>query len=150
MQLPDHITAIAYHASNGELAWKQSHIPAAVAAIAGQGMAILGGEVWMALGDGRWDGRIPSRDGSPGGVWGWDTTVRAEGESWQAFCERMGAELVRVAASMAFEDEVHPSVLDRLWINLCYVTETEHRADHPAWASLPPGVRRWDDAASGD
>lgn len=145
MQLPDHITAIAYHDRNCELAWKQSDIPAVVAAIVGRDMAILGGEVWVALGDGRWEGGVPSRDGSPGGVWGWDTTVRAEGESWQAVCERTGAESVRVAATMAFEPEVHPSVLDRLWINLCYVTETEHRADHPAWASLPPGVRSWDD-----
>ncbi len=148
--LPAQFVTIAYRASNGELAWKQSDIPAVVAAIVGQDMAILGGEVWVAMGGGRWEGGVPSRDGSVVGVWGWVATARAAGESWRSFCERTGAESVRVAATMAFEDEVHPSVLDRLWINLCYVTETEHRADHPAWASLPPGVRRWDDAASGD
>ena len=124
-QLPSHITSVAYRASNGELAWKRADIPAAVASIAASGMAILGGEVWVALGNGRWHGIVPSRDDPRGGVWHWDTNPRAEGESWQAYCDRTASESAGVVAAMSVEEEAHPSVVDRLWYNLMYLTEAE-------------------------
>lgn len=123
--LPGSITSIAYHASNGELAWKKADIPAAVAAIAEGGMAILGGEVWVSFGNGRWDGRVPWRDRPLGGIWHWDTNPRTEGESWQAYCDRTASESASVVAAMTVEEEAHPSVVDRLWYNLTYLTEAE-------------------------
>ncbi len=134
--LPSTITSIAYHASNGELAWRRADIPAAVGAISACGMAILGGEVWVALGNGRWDGCVPSRDGLPDGVWGWDTNPRAEGESWAVYCERTAAESVQVVDSMTVEQEAHPSVVDRLWFNLCYITEAEGQENSPIWPPM--------------
>ena len=50
--LPEKVIAAAYHASNGEQAWRRADLPAALAALAESGQAVLGGEVWVAVGGG--------------------------------------------------------------------------------------------------
>lgn len=123
--LPESITAVAYRASNGELAWRREHIRAALAAIAASGQAVLGGEVWVTLGGGRWDGLVPDRHGGPPGVWHWSTAPRAAGESWLAYCGRVAEESARAVAGLQVEEESDPTVLERLFFNLTYITEAE-------------------------
>src|SRR6476660_348386 len=90
--LPESITSRAYRAPNGEMAWRRADIPRVVAAIAESGQAILGGEVWGILDDGRY-GMIESKDGG-WGVWQWDTKLRGLRESWPAYCRRTADESV--------------------------------------------------------
>ena len=127
--LPDRITAVAYLASNGELAWRRSDIATALFAIAESGQATLGGEVWVAMGNGQWVGMIPDAAGGPPGVWHWDTAPQAAGENWPAYCRRAAAESARVLAAMRVEEESHPAVRDRLYFNITYVSQAEaHQA----------------------
>jgi hypothetical protein len=121
--LPDSIAASAYRATNGELAWRRADLPAAFAAILASGQAVLGGEVWLALGAGQWDGLIPGAQGGLTGVWHWSTTPRADGECWLAYCWRVAEESERVVAEMRVEEESDPRVRDRLFFNLTNVTE---------------------------
>lgn len=136
--LPEPITAAAYRASNGELAWRRPDIPAALFAIAESGQAVLGGKVWVVVGDGRWVGLIPDAACGPPGVWHWDTALRAAEESWPAYCWRAAEESERAVAGMRLEEEAAPAVLDRLYFNLTYVPEAE--ADPSATADCR-GIR---------
>lgn len=121
--LPKSVESLAYRARNGELAWRRQDVPAALAAIAASSQAVLGGEVWIALGDGRWHGLVPSRDGGPDGVWHWSTAPRAANESWQAYCDRAAQESARVVAGMPVEEESVPSLREQLRFNFTYMTE---------------------------
>jgi hypothetical protein len=123
--LPEPIAAVAYRAVNGELAWRRADLPSALLAIVQSGMAVLGGEVWLALGEGRWDGLIPDAHGGLPGVWDWDVTPQATGETWSAYCRRAAEESARAVAGMRVEEESDPAVGDRLYFNLTYVTEAE-------------------------
>ena len=124
-ELPESIIAVAYRASTGELAWRRADIPAALSAIAASGQAVLGGEVWVAVGDGRWHGLVPDKHGGPPGVWHWDTAPRAAGESWPAYCARAAEESAQAVAGLRIEEESDPSVRDRLFFNLTYIPEAE-------------------------
>jgi hypothetical protein len=123
--LPEPVTAVAYRASNGELAWRRHDLPTALAAVAASGQAVLGGEVWVALGNGRWHGLIPDRHGGPDGVWHWSTTPRAATEGWQEYCNRVAADSAQVVAAMRVEEESAPAVRESLRFNLTYIPEVE-------------------------
>jgi len=123
--LPDKIVAAAYHASNGEMAWRRADLPAALAALAESGQAVLGGEVWVAAGEGRWVGLVPDARGGLPGVWHWDTTPRRAGESWPAYCRRAADESARVVAEMRVEEEAAAAIRDRLYFNLTWVAEQD-------------------------
>ncbi len=123
--LPTSITAAAYRASNGELAWRRSDINAALATLAESGHAVLGGEVWVALGGGRWDGLVPNARGGPPGVWHWDTAPQAAGESWSAYCLRAADESARAVAGLRVEDEAAAEVRDRLYFNITWVANPD-------------------------
>lgn len=132
MILPELITSCAYRASNGELAWRRQDVPAALSAIAACGQAVLSGEVWIALGDGRWYGLIPDRCGGPDGVWHWSTAPRSTDELWQAYCDRAAEESAHIVAQMRVEEESASSVEGKLWFNLTYVPEAEASIATPA------------------
>ena len=135
--LPSPITAVSYRASNGELAWRRSDIPAALAALAESGQAVLGGEVWVTLGGGRWDGLVPDARGGPPGIWHWDTAPQAAGESWPAYCLRAADESARAVAGLRVEEEAAAEIRDRLYFNLTWVAEQ----DAEPGAAADGGVR---------
>jgi hypothetical protein len=123
--LPPSILSKAYESPGArELAWRRADVPAAAMAIAAAGRAILGGEVWLVR-DVRsnWSGLIPSADGSPDGVWSWDTSPRAAAELWQQYCERVCHETIAAVAAMQIEQVAAASVRPLLWFNITYVTE---------------------------
>lgn len=121
--LPASITAIAYRAENGELAWRRDDVPAALAAIAASGQAVLGGEVWVTLGRGDWTGLVPFRNGGPDGVWAWDTKPRSAVETWQKYCDRAARDSERIVAGLRMEDEADPSVAEALHFNFTFISE---------------------------
>jgi hypothetical protein len=123
--LPESVTAVAYRAVNGELAWRRADLPLALAAVAESGQAVLGGEVWVAVGEGRWLGLIPDAHGGPPGVWHWNTTPRADGEGWLKYCRRAAEESALAVARMRVEEESDPAVRGRLFFNLTFVTEAQ-------------------------
>ena len=115
----------AFVASNGELAWRREDINAALTAIRDSGHAILGGEVWLIIGEHSWDGLIPQRGGGPPGVWSWDTGSRLSGESWRDYCDRTAAESMQMVTSLSVESETPPELIDRLRFNVTYVAESK-------------------------
>jgi hypothetical protein len=123
--LPDAVAARAYRASNGDLAWRRADLPAALAAIVASGQAILGGEVWMALGQGEWTGLIPDAKSGPVGVWTWNTAPRRPDEMWPVYCQRTAEESRQEVDQMRVEDESSPAVRDKLLFNLTYVPDEE-------------------------
>ncbi len=121
--LPTAIADLAYRSSSGELAWRREDVPAALAAIVESRQATLGGEVWVALGEGRWHGMIPAAEGGSPGVWTWETAPRAEGENWFAYCARTADECARAVERLRVEDESAVSVRDQLCFNIAFVME---------------------------
>jgi hypothetical protein len=75
---------------NGGLGWRPADAPAAVAALAAAGYAVLGGEWWTVLPDGTIWPAVPRAGSGPVGVYGWSLPQPWDqaGESWDAFCER--------------------------------------------------------------
>jgi hypothetical protein len=109
-----------------ELAWRRGDVPEAAAAIAAAGKATLGGEVWLVRDlQANWSGLIPNSDGSPDGVWSWDTSSRGANESWQAYCDRTCQETIAAVAAMQVEHAAAASVQSLLWFNFTYVAEDE-------------------------
>ena len=123
--LPDVIAKLAYRSTNGELAWRRSDVLAALDAIAKSGQATLGGEVWVALGEGRWHGLVPKAGGRLPGVWQWDTAPRGAGEDWPSYCRRAARESTRAVEGMRVEEAADPEVRDRLVFNLTFVAERD-------------------------
>jgi hypothetical protein len=118
-------TSAAFVASNGELAWDREDVEPALAAIRDSGQAILGGEVWLIVGPGSWNGLIPRLDGSPPTVWHWETEPRSTSESWQHYCERTAEESMNAVRDMPVEQATPPELIDRLRFNVTYVAETK-------------------------
>ncbi len=123
LALPEAIAAAAYRATNGELAWRRVDLPAALAVIADHEQAVLGGEVWLVLGAGRWTGLVRNARGGPPDVWHWDTLPQLVDESWQVYCQRAAKESAQLVAEMRVEEVAEPAVHDRLFFNLTYITE---------------------------
>jgi hypothetical protein len=125
--LPASVISKAYESPGAkEYAWRREDVPEAAAALAAAGKAILGGEVWLVPDvQSNWSGLIPSASGSPDGIWSWDTSPRAQGEGWQAYCERTCQESVAAVSSMQVESESAAHVRSFLWFNMTYVAEDE-------------------------
>lgn len=121
-RLPLDLTAKAYVAPNGELAWRRRDLPEALRALVDAGHAVLGGEVWMVEDPCRnWDGLIPRGDGSSPGVWGWDTAGRRSTETWHVYTERTLRESLEAVGKMNVEDEADPAIVPMLWFNVTTV-----------------------------
>lgn len=123
--LPNAVTSIAYRARNGELAWRRVDVPAALAAIAASGHAVLGGEVWVTLGDGLWTGLVPDRNGGLDRVWAWDIGPRSQGETWRDYCDRSARESQRHLDGLHVEADAAPSALSMLYFNLTYIPKPD-------------------------
>jgi hypothetical protein len=125
--LPSSVLSKAYESPGAkELAWRRVDVPEAAAAIAAAGKATLGGEVWVVHNlQSNWNGLVPNADGSPDGVWSWDTSPRAATESWQAYCERACQETIAAVAAMKVEHTAAEGVQSLLWFNITYVAEDE-------------------------
>ena len=125
--LPHGVTSTAFVASNGELGWPREDIQSAIHAIRASGCAILGGEAWLITGPQTWDGLIPQRDGSPPGVYHWETQLRSDGESWGAYCARTARESIEAVLPLGaeLEHDMPKELLDRLRFNVTYVAEEE-------------------------
>lgn len=127
IRLPRSVTAVAFKAVNGELAWSRADIESALLAIRDAGLATLGGEVWRIVGPDTWDGLIPDRVGGPPGVWHWETEPRQDHEDWQTHCTRTAALSITAVhdISQRLQEEVPPDILDSLRFNVTYVDESE-------------------------
>ena len=126
-QLPPHVLSKAYVSPGaGEFAWKRADLPEALCALVESGHAILGGEVWLVEAPNRnWIGLIPSRDGSPPGVWGWDTLARRPNEAWRAYCERTLSDSLETVARINVEDEAAEAAVPMLWFNVTSVVSND-------------------------
>ena len=124
MTLPERITAKAFKASNGELAWRRADLEEAITAIRNSRQAILGGEVWLITSSDTWNGLIPTET-SNHAAWHWQTKARSKAESWDAYCQRTADESLQAAGSLNVEDETSPSLRERLRFNVTYAAEEE-------------------------
>jgi hypothetical protein len=124
MSAPSDIpTGRAFVAANGELAWHRRDIGPAVSRIRDAGQAILGGEVWLIIGQDTWDGLIPQRAGGPPVIYSWETPPRSLSESWRDYCHRTAAESIHVIGLMTVESDISPDLADKLRFNITYIAE---------------------------
>jgi len=72
-----------------------------------------------------WIGLIPSRDGSPPGVWSWDTLAQRPNEAWHAYCERTLRESLECVDRINVEDEAAEAVVPKLWFNVTSVSSND-------------------------
>lgn len=126
--IPAELLERAYYAPNGELAWTRPDAIAVAKILAAAGLVILGGEIWLTLGNGAWTGLIPQADGGPPGVYHWEFEpfAREVTETWRAFCTRAAVYTIEVLQDIPVEDEVLAELLHRLRCNLCSVTQEEY------------------------
>jgi hypothetical protein len=125
--LPAEVHSKAYPSpGGGEYAWRRSDIAEAADALVDNGCAILGGEVQLVPKlDGNWSGLIPSADGTPDGVWSWDTDPQDAEESSESYCRRVAAESINVVARMTVEAQCSSVAQEHLWFNLTWTSRQE-------------------------
>jgi hypothetical protein len=106
-------------------------------ALAAAGLAILGGEVWLAGDDGWWDPRIPTEDGTPPAGHGWapEPPDQQGSESWADFCARTRDYTVAVLAAAEAEALTPAHLRARLRYYLSSMSEAEYR---PIRGRRPP------------
>jgi len=136
-RLPDDLLARAFRARNGDLAWTRHDALRAVEALAVSGVAVLGGEVWLAGDDGWWDPRIPTIDGAPPAAHSWapDPPDRQASETWADFCARTRDYTAAVLAAAEAEALAPPPLRLRLRYYLSCTSEEEYR---PIRKGRPP------------
>ena len=126
--LPDDLVAAAFRARNGELAWTRPDAARAADALAAAGMAILGGEVWLAGDDGWWEPRIPTADGDAAVfTWAPEPPDWQDGEAWAEFCARTRDYAGVVLAAAEAEALAPPPLRARLRYHLIWVSEDAYR-----------------------
>ena len=130
--LPDHLRRSAYEARNGELAWRRGDALEVLEWLASRRIAVLGGELWEVLGDGRWQGMIPSREQDGTFVWGWSTTpTQRSDESWSDYVERARLQAIEALKSGRAEDQASLEVRPRLRYNLAYESREDQATAAP-------------------
>ena len=115
----------AFEAPNGELAWLASYVFVAIETIRQDNLAILGGEVWVVI-NGAVRAMPPLADGGTA-VIAWNTNKPASNESWREFVDRAAKETVLAIKKISAEETVAREVRDKVYYNLCYVSEAEYK-----------------------
>tara|TARA_R100000027_G_scaffold49695_1_gene38208 strand:+ start:1238 stop:1666 length:429 start_codon:yes stop_codon:yes gene_type:complete len=118
--LPSILTARAFTASNGELAWKRQDLEEVVSAYAELGYAVEAFEVWVVNDKGQWNGFFPMRDGSEH-ICVYDVAAR-RGEADSEFARRCASEITEKVKEIDIESEIDPKCLPWVRYNL-YVDE---------------------------
>jgi hypothetical protein len=120
----------AFRASNGELAWTKSDAIQAARELVAGGIAVLGGEVWLIMEQGRWDGLIPQANGTVPGVYTWEPRPASwqASETWNDYCVRMCDYTGSVLERLSAETDVVPTLRPRIRYNLTYVSREEYEA----------------------
>ncbi len=147
--VPASLLATMFRASNGGVAWPIETAGEAIAWIASERLAIVGGETWLLDDDDsseslsqaqarpplpylfprdRIIGQIPVTGSSIPAVRGWSVTSRQSDESWGAFvgrCRTFAGAALRSEAERIHE-EVPTNLHGRLRYNLTAVSEQEY------------------------
>jgi hypothetical protein len=121
---PEQIKATAFHSQSDEYAWQRPHIAKAIEALADQGCAILGGEVWIVKGSDIL--ALPPLRSGGNAVIGWDITDKESDEGWNQFVERTAKESLAAIESLNAENEVLPEAAPNVFYNLTFVKEEEY------------------------
>lgn len=122
MQFPPDLDVKAFHARNGERAWRRPDALAVARLLASEGLAILGGELWLIRGTTIIAG-LRLRSGETA-VYHW-SCERASSEAWAAFVERSGRDCVAAIEALPGEDEVDSVPGDEIYYNLTWIAEDE-------------------------
>ncbi len=123
--IPPDLEQAAYTDSNGEQAWDRDEALRLIGVLAGQGLAIMSGEVWfLAAGARQWTALVPQRAGRPA-AYAW-ATEREAGEEWTAFVSRCRTEASTSVSRMPGPDDLPDNLSGRILYNLNWVGEAEH------------------------
>lgn len=120
-QLPETIAALAFHASNGDYAWRRADLPTVVKALAEHHYAVVSGEVWVVEGN-LFCTLSPSKFGG-WAIIAWEAPERATQETWDHFAHRAAEETWNLVSSLNPEDCVTPEVADKLYYHICFADE---------------------------
>jgi hypothetical protein len=88
--IPAALLARAHRSPNGELTWPRHDAAAAIEALTRAGYAMLGGEAWVILPDGRILGQLPAADAGPTLVYAWSVKPawQRDAETWEEYARR--------------------------------------------------------------
>lgn len=136
--LPAELLRRAYRTPSGELAWRHPDAAQVIAALAAARYAILGGEAWVILPDGRLYGQIPQADGGPLGVYAWSVKRgwQPDMETWEEFCQRAAGESLATWRTMHVEADIIPELRPHVWLNITFSSRDDY--DRNQMTVLPP------------
>jgi len=121
MILPHDLETSA-HRSGEEYGWQRIDALRAVDAVTTAGLAVLGGEVWLVVGDSIW-GVVPQRCGAPA-IQHWSCERRGD-EAWAAYASRSATEGRQAISSIP---DLSSAVLPEralVYYNLTWASESE-------------------------
>ena len=122
--IPNTILQTAFKYGNEEYAWLKKDVAEALTALSENGYAMLGGELWIVKYS-KIYGLLPCKDGSSG-CFHWNTQEKQPNESWSEYCGRTATESLELISGLNVESCVLPELIDYVYYNLCFVTESEY------------------------
>jgi hypothetical protein len=139
--VPTELERTAFQTPDGALGWNRDDARLAISALARQGLAVIGGELWWVPDvDRRWTVLVPRRGGDAA-VQTW-TTEREDGEDWPAFVGRCAAESTAAVERWPDPDDLPADLAGRILYNLSWVSETEYAESDLAVEEATGGPRR--------
>lgn len=119
--------------SDGQCAWRKSHLTEVMNRLVSRRYAVLSGEVWVVEGN-LFSSLSPRKDGG-WAVFSWDVPSKEAGESWEQYAHRASIETMNAIRGLNAEDEVAPEASGNLYYFLCIADETEynHLASMSVW-----------------
>lgn len=141
MNFSDQLKSKAIESFQGELAWKKEDVAQAMVELAGNGYAILGGDVWVVVKNQSNVPRLASIDseniavgiikGREGQdcVFSWNSD-RRHGEAWDEYVLRSKHESIEIINKVNVEETVAQEFHDLIFYNLVFANEAEYQSLH--------------------
>lgn len=124
--LPEEIISSAFVSNDGEFAWQQPRISAALRAIAETEQAILGGDVWTIE-----NGEISSLFPNTKGFRMWNTQPQKPDELWFDYCHRTFDESIREIEKSQLENKVNQELRQYIFYCPTYIEQNDIEAFIP-------------------
>ncbi len=116
--LPDKLTAHAFRASNGELAWRREQLPEVLSTYAIQGNPVEAFEVWLTDKSGGWTGLIPVISENVPAVCVYNVKGKKFLETRETFVARCTKEILEKVNGWDIDGDVKETLRPRIRYNL--------------------------------
>ena len=124
MSLPTGLELGAF-SSGEELAWPKERLPEVLRSLSEQGLAVLGGELWVVAGGVIHAGHV-LKSTRQVAVCAWEAAPRGEEETWAMFVERCAEENLKITSTLDPERDFVPIPSGLIYYNLTWVAQDEY------------------------